>query len=77
MNMQSWQHTSSPLASGLRVSLRKLKKIEAEMKISKGRRRQVLFNRMRDIVDTQNRRAGETYGVPWPGFNGKSRPQKA
>jgi len=73
MNMQSWQHTSSPLASGLRASLRKLKKLDAEMKKAKGKKRQVLFNRMREIVDAENRRAGETYGVPWAGFDRMNR----
>lgn len=72
MNMKSWQHTSSPLAGGLRASLRKLKKLEAEMKGSKGEKRKLLFDKMRDIVDAQNRRAGETYGVPWAGFGGRN-----
>jgi hypothetical protein len=74
--MQSWEHTSSPLASRLRASLRKLKKLDAEMKNAKGKRRKILFDRMRDIVDTGNRCAGDTYGVPWPGFNGKNGRQK-
>lgn len=70
--MISWQHTSSPLASGLRVSLRKLKRLDVEMKKTKGKKRQILFDRMRDIVDAQNHHAGETYDVPWAGFAGKN-----
>lgn len=73
MNMKSWQHTSSPLAEGLRVSLKKLKRLETEMKSAKGKRRQILFDRMKTIVDAENRRAGETYDVPWAGFDGSNK----
>lgn len=42
------------------------------MKNAKGKRRQILFDRMKAIVDAENRRASETYGVPWAGFDGKN-----